>query len=53
MAGARIDLASMPDEEAERLLQELFRTFAAALHVDAQPRESLIDIESSDGGAEA
>jgi nanoRNase/pAp phosphatase (c-di-AMP/oligoRNAs hydrolase) len=42
MAGARIDLAGIPDSDSDRLIADVFDQFAVALGVAGLPPESLI-----------
>lgn len=44
MAGARIGLGGTSDVEPDRLIEDLFDAFGAALEVSDQPRESLIGV---------
>ena len=50
MAGARVDLADLPEDEADGLLSELMNDFASALSVGQEERQSLIETSRSDDG---
>ena len=51
MAGARIRLSGTPDAEPDRLIEDLFDEFAAALEVSGLPKESLIGSSPGPDGA--
>lgn len=52
MAGARIDLAGQSDDAADALLARLLCDFAAALGVEGEERESLIEAPDIEGGSD-
>lgn len=53
MAGARVDLESLTDEEADGLLRELLHEFATALSVEDEERKSLIAPSGAGAGTAA